>query len=99
MRLIDADELITAFPCGESVRTESVRATINHMPTIEVSEDANINCYEVVRHEKGTSYEMDKSISQDTCLTIEQAIAIVSDLNSVKHSQIKYKYYWRMRTK
>lgn len=30
MRLIDADELITAFPCGESVRTESVRATINH---------------------------------------------------------------------
>lgn len=39
MRLINADELITAFPCGESVRTESVRATINHMPTIEVSED------------------------------------------------------------
>ena len=60
---------------------------------------ANINCYEVVRHEKGTSYEMDKSISQDTCLTKEQAIAIVSDLNSVKHSQMKYKYYWRMRTK
>ena len=39
MRLIDADELITAFPCGESVRTESVRATINHLPTIEVGED------------------------------------------------------------
>ena len=39
MRLIDADELITTFPCGESVRTESVRATIKHMPTIEVSED------------------------------------------------------------
>ena len=36
MRLIDADELITAFPCGESVRTESVRATIKNMPTIEV---------------------------------------------------------------
>ena len=35
MRLIDADELITAFPCGETVRTESVRATIKHMPTIE----------------------------------------------------------------
>ena len=34
-RLIDADELITAFPCGETVRTESVRATIKHMPTIE----------------------------------------------------------------
>lgn len=40
MRLIDADELITAFPCGESVRTECVRATINNMPTIKVSEDA-----------------------------------------------------------
>lgn len=35
MRLIDADELITAFPVGETVRTESVRATIYHMPTIE----------------------------------------------------------------
>lgn len=34
-RLIDADELITAFPCGETVRTECVRATIGHMPTIE----------------------------------------------------------------
>ena len=35
MRLIDADELITAFPCGETVRTECVRATIKHMPTSE----------------------------------------------------------------
>ena len=35
MRLIDADELKTAFPCGESVRTECVRATIDHMQTIE----------------------------------------------------------------
>lgn len=34
-RLIDANELITAFPCGETVRTECVRATIGHMPTIE----------------------------------------------------------------
>ena len=34
-RAIDADELKTAFPCGESVRTECVRATIDHMPTIE----------------------------------------------------------------
>lgn len=34
-RLIDADELLTAFPCGETVRTECVRATIGHMPTIE----------------------------------------------------------------
>lgn len=35
MRLIDANELKTAFPCGESVRTESVRATIDHMPTVD----------------------------------------------------------------
>ena len=35
MRLIDADELKTAFPCGESVRTESVRATIDHMATVD----------------------------------------------------------------
>lgn len=33
-RLIDADELKTAFPCGESVRTECVRATIDYAPTI-----------------------------------------------------------------
>lgn len=34
-RLVDADELKTAFPCGESVRTESVRATIDHMATVD----------------------------------------------------------------
>ena len=33
-RLINADELKTAFPCGESVRTECVRATIDHAQTI-----------------------------------------------------------------
>ena len=33
-RLIDADVLKTAFPCGESVRTECVRATIDYAPTI-----------------------------------------------------------------
>ena len=38
MRLIDADELKTAFPASENstpVLIASVRATINHMPTIE----------------------------------------------------------------
>ena len=35
MRAIDADELNTAFQCGELVRAESVKATIDHMPTIE----------------------------------------------------------------
>lgn len=35
MRLIDGEELKTAFPPGETVRTECVRATIDHMPTIE----------------------------------------------------------------
>lgn len=52
-RLIDADELITAFPCGETVRTECVRATIKHMPTIKErkkgkwidnSEDGYVEC-------------------------------------------------------
>lgn len=38
-RLIDADELKTAFPCGESVRTECVRATIDHATTIIPAED------------------------------------------------------------
>lgn len=38
MRLIDADELKTAFPCGERVTTESVRATIDHISTVDLSE-------------------------------------------------------------
>jgi hypothetical protein len=32
--LKDADMLKTAFPCGEYVRTECVRATIDHEDTI-----------------------------------------------------------------
>lgn len=40
-RLGDLDELKTAFPCGEYVKTESVRATIDHMRTIiPASEEA-----------------------------------------------------------
>ena len=38
MRAIDADDLKTAFPAREnskSILISSVRATINHMPTIE----------------------------------------------------------------
>ena len=37
-RMIDGDEVKTAFPCGESVRTECVRATIDNMPTIVEAE-------------------------------------------------------------
>lgn len=37
-RLGDLDEVKTAFPCGESVRTECVRATIDNMPTIVEAE-------------------------------------------------------------
>lgn len=33
-RLIDADNIKTAFPSGEYVRTESIRATIDHEDTI-----------------------------------------------------------------
>ena len=32
--LKDVDRIKTAFPCGEYVRTESVRATIDHEDTI-----------------------------------------------------------------
>lgn len=37
MRLIDADELLTAFPIGDepTVTIACIRATIKHMPTIE----------------------------------------------------------------
>lgn len=37
MRLIDADELLTAFPTGDepTVTIACIRATIEHMPTIE----------------------------------------------------------------
>lgn len=38
-RLIDADEIKTAFPCGESVRTECVRATIDNAPTVIEAEE------------------------------------------------------------
>ena len=38
-KVIDADELKTAFPCGESVRTECVRATIDYAPTIIPAEE------------------------------------------------------------
>lgn len=51
MRLIDADELKTAFPCGEYIRTESVRATIDHMPTIK-PEPEWIPCRERLPEEK-----------------------------------------------
>lgn len=43
-RLKDVDKIITAFPCGEVVRTEAVRATLNHEPTIiEADKGSNKN--------------------------------------------------------
>lgn len=37
MRLVDADDLLTAFPIGDEpmVTIACIRATIKHMPTIE----------------------------------------------------------------
>lgn len=37
MRLVDADDLLTAFPIGDepTVTIACIRATIKHMPTIE----------------------------------------------------------------
>ena len=57
MRIIDADALKTAFPCGEYVRTESVRATIDSMPTIDA---------EPVRH--GKWIELNTEWSIFTCV-------------------------------
>lgn len=42
-RLVDADELKTAFPCCDNnmnIKIASVRATINHMDTIVDAEDS-----------------------------------------------------------
>lgn len=46
MRLIDADELLTAFPVDdEPMLTKScVRMTIQHMPTIEPEQPQIIHC-------------------------------------------------------
>lgn len=46
MRLIDADELLTAFPVDdEPMLTKScVRMTIQHMPTIEPEQPEIIHC-------------------------------------------------------
>lgn len=69
MRLVDADELKTAFPCGESVRTESVRATIDHMATVDaptvdpvkhghwIESDVGLMCSECNHYTDTTYYE------------------------------------------
>lgn len=90
MRLIDADELITAFPCGESVRTESVRATINHMPTIEVSEDC-IGCIsrEWVLDKLNEQYKINRFREHNDMANfgISQAEIIIEDAPSVVPSR------------
>lgn len=62
-RLIDADVLKTASPCGESVRTECVRATIDYAPTIIEADKAEsedkldgdpIDIDKAVEHYEGT---------------------------------------------
>jgi hypothetical protein len=59
MRLIDADELKTAFPAcdnSKAVLVASVRATINHMPTIQS---------EIIRCEDCMFYKADDDIFHD----------------------------------
>lgn len=59
MRLIDADELKTAFPvCDNSkpVLIASVRATINHMPTIEPEIVRCKDCKYWIAHDKRCVY-------------------------------------------
>lgn len=73
MRLIDADELKTAFPvCDNSkpVLIASVRATINHMPTIE---SEIVRCKDCVKHNKGYGYYHDGTVIgiKDCCPLVE----------------------------
>lgn len=51
MRLIDADELKTAFPARDNskpVLVACVRATINHMPTIEPERPEIVHCKDCI---------------------------------------------------
>lgn len=73
MRSIDADELKTAFPCGQTVRTECVRATIDHMSTITASaQDGWDLVFKILRLEDNEAVEfgLDKDIEK---LSYEEA--------------------------
>ena len=74
MRLIDADEIKTAFPCGEYVRTESVRATIDHTPSAQpdwgkpvgdgrpLADSEIIPRLQDIKEQVGGSYAIDRAI-------------------------------------
>ena len=53
-------------------------------------------CYEIMKHETDKPDYMDQCISSDICLTKEEAIRIVNELNR-QVRDIPVKYYWRVR--
>lgn len=57
----------------------------------------NNKCYEVMQHEKGQPNYMDRSISLDTCLTLERANEIAEELNNCRTLTMKFYYYVRMK--
>lgn len=61
-RLGDLDELKTAFPCGESIRTESVRATIDHMPAIIQADESDMDSFIRIFEEDDEEDGMDSFI-------------------------------------
>lgn len=91
MRLIDGDELKTAFPCGESVRTECIRWTIDNMPTIK-SESQWMTCSEKLSEiYKPEENKINKEDKKEHIKTKRQFVEII-----VRHpnpSIYKYKEY------
>ena len=76
-RLIDADELKTAFPPGESVKTECVRATIDHMSTVEL-EPHWIPVSERLPEEDGFYYVTEQNYGCHLDADVKQRVAHTS---------------------
>ena len=58
-----------------------------------------MNCYEVVKHQRGESEYMDQVVKADECCTKEQAEEIAERLNNTSNELVKgkYRYYVRIR--
>ena len=58
-----------------------------------------MNCYEVVKHQRGESEYMDQVVTADECCTKEQAEEIAERLNNTSNELVKgkYRYYVRIR--
>lgn len=58
-----------------------------------------MNCYEVVKHQRGESEYTDQVVTADECCTKEQAEEIAERLNNTSNELVKgkYRYYVRIR--